>query len=222
MRTYEKIANLLGDLFLIAEQLHYPPSSICALTGNDAELSLEFPETFHNLMTCSHQSDIRRMMDYGKDLVASWIMEDTIQQKLKDAGLRIQKAGADRKRIILPKSEISSSSDFDVFYQNAKRRLELLCDYTGYWKKKKRCHLRDQKYPNVCRDHSIVLGIATESYLLIDDISLYPAEHLDHHPPFGNKPAEEITITKSDLNEPLDYGTITRRINEMIVRHGAS
>lgn len=220
MRTYQKIARLLGDLLTIAEQFHYPSSSICVLKGNETELYKAYPETYKNLMTCSHHSDKRKMMDYGKDLVASWIMEDSVQQKLKETGLMINKAGADRERIVLPNSKVSSSSDYDVFYQGIKRKLELLCDYSDYWKREKRCHLRDKKYPRACKTHSIVLGIAKDSYLLINDISMYQHKYIESHPPYGDKPAEEITLTDADLSEPLDYGTITRRINEMIVKQG--
>lgn len=218
MSTYQKIARLLGDLQVIAEQFHYPSSSICVLKGDEAELNKAYPETYENLMTCSHHSDKRKMMDYGKDLVASWIMEDSIQQKLTETGLMINKAGADRERIVLPNSKVSSSSDYDVFYRGIKRKLELLCDYTDYWRRKKLCHLRDGKYPQTCKTHSIVLGIAEKSFLLINDISMYKHKYIKKHRAFGYKPAEEISLTDADLNEPLDYGTITQRINELIVK----
>ena len=76
MSAFIGVKALLGDLIPIAVSLHYPDSSICVLKGDINVLKRDFPQTYSNLTSCNHNKDNRTFIEYGQDLVASWIYED--------------------------------------------------------------------------------------------------------------------------------------------------
>ena len=145
MGAYNGMSQLLGDLVPIAESLNYPESSISVLRGDMQELQEKHPQTYNNLMSCRHNRDTRTPLEYGQDLVASWLFEDYLMKKLSEVGLAIAGAGADKNREILPNVKVSASSDCEVSYQGKTRGLEVMNDYTGWWKKTHHIDLRDQK-----------------------------------------------------------------------------
>ena len=101
MGAFAGMTELLGDLVPVAASLGYPDSSICVLKGDIDLLAAEFPQTHANLMSCGYHKDGRTPIEYGQDLVASWIYEDSLMAELTKKGLQITGAGADKKREIL-------------------------------------------------------------------------------------------------------------------------
>ena len=218
MAVYKKIEKFLGDLYELAQGFNYPASSLCALTGKEVALQEMYPETYSNLVSCSHHGDHRTPIEYGQDLVASWIFEDCLMRELSSAGLQIEKAGADKHREILPSSEVSTTSDFIVFNQGRSRGLEVMCDYTGYWRKKHLVDLRDDKYDKIVETGSIFLGIATSDRLQIisDDITVFPSVRIPRHWKW-EKPVQQFKISADNLDH-LDYNIIVDQIKKMITK----
>lgn len=132
------MTELLGDLVPVATSLGYPESSICVLEGDIDLLAAKFPQTHANLMSCRHNRDSRTPIEYGQDLVASWIYEDTLMAELNNCGLEIVGAGADRNREILATAKVSAASDCCVSSGGSSRKLEIMNDYKGYWSKYRR------------------------------------------------------------------------------------
>ncbi|MBP5517461.1 MAG: hypothetical protein J6X91_02200 [Bacteroidales bacterium] len=217
MGAFLQLSTILGDLSTVAKKLNYPESSICILRGDIDELHNKFPSTYDNLISCYHNRDNRLPILYGQDLVASWLYEDYLMHKLKIVGLDIVGSGTDKNREILPNTIVSTDSDCLVSYNGKKRRLELVNDHKGFWKKTHKCHLRDQKFKKIVETDSILLGISTKdnTYFIIDNILTVPSKYLPFHT-LWHKPAQELTIMETDLCL-IDYNTISEQIKGMIM-----
>ena len=219
MGAYSGMSQLLGDLVPIANSLNYPESSITVLKGDMQELQIKHPQTYNNLLSCRHNRDRRTPLEYGQDLVASWLFEDYLMRELTIAGLNIEGAGADKNREILPNTKVSSSSDSMVSFQGKQRCLEIMNDYTGWWRKTHHIDLRDQKYNRIVKKNSIFLGISNSdnSYVLINSMADFPSKFIQAHAPYGFKPAYQLTIT-DDILSPLDFKVLASQIKGYILK----
>ena len=198
-----------GALCDYARRYGYDDSNILILEGNIAALQREHPQVYNNLLSCQHQSDRRTPLQYGQDLVASWIFEDYFLNEMQGAEFGIALSGADRNRMVLPNQRTSTSSDYVLTSQTGDQiLLELVNDYTGFWARKKVLHLRDNKYLQLQRNHCLLLAISltaqANKFALIDFRNNIPARHIPEHPPWGGKPAYEIPISQNML---LDFSS---------------
>lgn len=217
MAAYDEMKSLFGDLVAIAEELGYPASSVCLLSGDEAKLASEFPETYNNLQSCRHNRDARTPMEYGQDLVASWIAEDYLMKSLTDAGLTIEGAGADKNREVLATTKVSSESDCMVSFNGRSRLLEIMNDYKGYWPRYHKVDLRDAKFQKMDKAKSLFLGISTKTkqYILLDFADGITAKFIPRHMPYGFKPAYQIAITENQLID-LDFVNLANEIKSKI------
>ena len=172
MGAYSDLPNFLGEnLTQIAEELKYSDANIAVLEGKIELLKSNFPQVLKNIQSCIHNRDRRTPLEYAQDLVASWIFEDYVVKKIQENPLlEILLAGADKKREILPGSRVSANSDTIICFKGRKRPLEIMTDYTGYWKNYKRIDLRDSKYEKLTNSKSLFLGFSTKDtkYILLD------------------------------------------------------
>ena len=217
MGAFTGMTELLGDLVPVATSLGYPESSICVLKGDIDLLAAKFPQTHANLMSCRHNRDSRTPIEYGQDLVASWIYEDTLMAELNYCGLEIVGAGADRNREILANARVSAASDCCVSSGGSSRKLEIMNDYGGFWSNVGKLNLRDDKFNKLAKEKSIFLGVAPQDkkYIIIDFANLVQSQLIPRHRPFGGKPAQEISITQDQLID-LDFNAIAKEIIDML------
>ena len=206
MGAYQQISRMYRDGILAkAGELGYSQANLYILQGDLQSLRDNFPECFSNLQSCLHNKDSRSLLEYARDLVASWIFEDTIVQKLIGAGLSTSLAGADRNREILATTKVSACSDCTIAFNGRHRHLEIMSDYTGWWEKTGHMELRDAKYAKLSRERALFLGICTVSqkYILLDFASQIKAQYIPSHRPYGGKPAYSITIENAALKKFL-------------------
>ena len=206
MSAYSEYSKMFREgIVAKARELNYSAENLCILEGNITLLREQFPNTYSNLMSCLHNRDSRQHMAYAKDLVASWIFEDTIVQKLSEYGIATTLAGADSNRELLPTSRVSASSDCQISANGKTRLLEIMCDYTGWWESTGHMELRDAKYTKLSREKALFLGICTVSqrYILLDFAGHIDARYIQSHRPYGGKPAYSINIDKAALKKFL-------------------
>ena len=206
MGAYQQIARMYREGILAkAVELGYSQANLCILKGDLERLKNDFPECFRNLQSCLHNKDSRSLIEYARDLVASWIFEDTIVQKLVAAGLSTSLAGADQNREILATTKVSASSDCTIAFNGKHRHLEIMSDYTGWWESTGHMELRDAKYIKLSREKALFLGICTVSqkYILLDFAGQISARYISAHRPYGGKPAYSISLERAALKKFL-------------------
>lgn len=179
-----------------AKNLNYSDSNICILESTIDVLQERFPEVYANLISCTHNRDMRTPLEYGRDLVASWIFEDALIKGLSVAGINISHAGADRSREILNNTKVSASSDSKIEINGRTRLMEIMSDYTGWWSRNGWCDLRDSKYLRLVNSNSLFLGVSTrdKKCFLLDFSKPLNYKYISSHLPYGGKPAYSIKV----------------------------
>ena len=206
MGAYLQISRMYRDgIVAKAVELGYSPANLCILEGDLRSLESRFQKCLSNLQSCTHNKDSRSLLEYARDLVASWIFEDTIVQKLNAAGLTTSLAGADRQREILATTKVSACSDCLIVLDGVSRHLEIMSDYTGWWERTGHMELRDAKFAKLSREKALFLGICTVSqkYMLLDFAGPINARYIPSHRPYGGKPAYSINVDGSTLKKFL-------------------
>ena len=202
MGAFQQLSkNFFKDIIKTAQELNYSESNILILKGDENLLRIKYPVTYNNLLSCNHHRDHRTFIEYGQDLVASWLFEDKIVDILINNGIDVHLAGADRNREILSNSKVSSSSDASITINNITIPLELMSDYTGYWTRTKKIDLRDDKYLRLKRTKSLFLGISTvdRKFVLLDFRNNINFSYSPYHVPYGGKPCYTIYINPNEL-----------------------
>lgn len=202
MGAYTQYSKMFRNgIIAKAEELGYSDANICILKGDINALEANHPGTYANLISCRHNRDSRTPIEYGRDLVASWIFEDTLVQKLAESGLTSSLAGADRNREVLATTKVSASSDCRISDAGKSRFLEIMSDYTGWWERTGHIDLRDSKYKKLQAEDALFLGVCTTSnkFILLDFTTDLGATYIPAHIPYGGKPAYSIPVKKDSL-----------------------
>lgn len=204
MGAYERYSRMFKNgIIAKAKELGYSADNICILEGNIEKLKSEHPATYQNLLSCVHNRDNRTPIAYARDLVSSWIFEDTLVKEINNNGLQCTLAGADRNRQVLATSMISSASDTIISDGRTSRLLEIMCDYTGWWENTGHMELRDDKFQKLVYERALFIGICTISmkYIILDFRTPIDATYIARHRPYGNKPAQSIKINPAGMNK---------------------
>lgn len=205
MGAYEGLSNYLDrPLCDYARSLGYDESNILILKGEIDNLKNNYSNIYQNLLSCRHHSDRRTPLEYGQDLVASWVFEDLFIQEMRSNKLNIQLAEADRTRLILSNQRTSADSDYLIRTNGGNEiTMELVNDYTDFWFRTHKLHLRDNKYLRLQQNHSLLLAIAlsphAHKFTLFDFRQDIPAKWIPSHFPYGGKPAYELSVADGSL-----------------------
>lgn len=196
---YNSLSNLFNkELSCVAQEYNYSNSNIYILKNDFKKLQLEYPNVWSALQSCKHQRDQRTIEEYAKDLVSSWVYEDTILKYLEKY-FDIQLFGADRKRNILPNTKVSTDSDFCIKKDNILFNIELVNSYTNYWKEYQRIDLRDNKFEQLKNKKTLLIciDIYNKEFYLIDLRNENEnIKYISYHKPYG-KPAYQIYLNNN-------------------------
>lgn len=164
------------DLSVLGKILGYKEPIILVLKGEEEKLAKKYPGVYETIKSCKHNRDKRTPFEYAQDLVASWLFEDFLVIRSNEYAektnedFHLELAGRDKEREILPTKKIEGTSDCLFTYEGVTIPVEIMTDYTGYFNKNKQVDLRDNKYPNLLKSKSILVGISTvdTTYILLD------------------------------------------------------
>lgn len=221
MGAFEGLSEYLNEsLVNYAMQFGYHDSNIAILKGDINHLRQDHPKIYQNLLTCSHHADRRTPLSYGQDLVASWIFEDLFLTNVNRELLTISLAGADRNRMILPNQRTATSTDYVLTSGSGHRiGMELVNDYTCFWYRNRKLHLRDNKYLRLLNEHSLLLAIALSheiaKYTLFDFRDNPTATYLPSHKPYGGKPAYEMVVDRNRLFD-FSWDSVSRCLAQAV------
>jgi len=159
---------------------------------------------------------MRSAEEYAKDLVSSWVYEDSVFRYLSKF-FDISLEGGDKHRKILDHSKVSSTSDYVIKSEGQEVAIELINSYTNYWKKSQRIDLRDNKFTKLRNDKSILLcvDLFNKEFYVVDlnDKNL-KHEYTPFHKPYG-KPAYQIDISDISIHE-LTMPKMKDILNEIV------
>jgi len=204
MGSFEGLNEFFSDnLVDLAKSLCYSEENILLLSGKIDDVKSKYPETYSNLVTCSHHADRRTLLEYAQDLISSWVYEDTVMKQLSKDRLVIKLDGADKERKILRNTRTNAQSDYLAEYFGHSVSLELMTDFTGYWIKNGSMDLRDAKYTKMENSHSLFLGISLKSreYFILDFTSNINARYINSHFPYGGKPAYKVLLDRNQFKK---------------------
>ena len=212
------INKLLSELYKkpldkVAEELNYKKSNILILQGKFDSLKIEFPEVWREIISCTHNKDKRSFEEYSKDLVSSWIFEDTLLFYIKKFGVDIKLNGSDNKRKILSNTNIKTNSDYLIKINSKERSAELITSYTNYWKLNNKIDLRDKKYIELKKTNSLLIcvDLYNKCFFILDLKNYtYKTKLIPYHKPF-NKPAYQISLENCN---PITF-TIKNLVKEL-------
>lgn len=105
--------------------------------------------------------DSRSSIDYARELVLGWIVEDCLINAVNECGFPCESFGGDRLREFISNSDnITGASDLSVEVAKGKEVLiEVTSDFTAYWKRNGVMDLRNDKYHNILEQDGYILGI---------------------------------------------------------------
>lgn len=220
MSAYDGVSKFFGrPLDEVAEELGYDEDNILVLQNKEEELEARYPQTHKNILSCGYLADHRTPMEYARDLVASWLIEDHFLKCLQSPDYTLCHAGADRGRKILPRARVSASSDFLVEMGGRGIKLELMNDYTGFWAKHHVLHLRDDKYKRLKESGSLFIAIAvpTREFAIYDFREEIEAAYILSHRLYGGKSAYELPIP-AEMLCPIEEDNMAQAIAECMRR----
>lgn len=191
-----------GKLCDYAAAYKYDESNILILKNDVNDLKNRYPQIYSNILSCQHHSDRRTPIQYAQDLVASWIFEDYFLHEMKSSNFDISLSGSDRSRLILQNTKTTTNSDYVITSKSGNKiSIELVNDYTVFWARTHKLHLRDNKYNQLKRNKCLLLAVSLsdqmQKYALFDFRKDIPATYIAKHRPYGYKPAYEINIPSS-------------------------
>lgn len=205
----------------LARKLGFAMDNILILEGDEEGLKERFPDTYNAAISCMHNMDIRTPIAYAKDIVASWIFENFFVKKgnqtIKKLGLNAEMvlSGGDKDRKLLPGIRVSSSSDCCFIYDGVKVPVEIVCDYTGYFKKQKRMDLRDDKYEKLSSEGSVLIGVITpEAEFIMADFSSDQPSEVRYHD-LWHKYVHTVPIGKNISLLPFSMQSVIENLVEM-------
>jgi len=158
-----------------------------------------------NVLTNAHAMDNRTPIDYAKNLVVNWLLEDAIVEIFNNfifAGseLTLYYNGNDADRKFSKRA--SEEPDFAITDENDEivSFIELKADFSGFVSTNKAVDLRDNGYDNLRKHNGYLLVIDFANQLFyFDSIYNLPAQHINN-PLWNNKPAYRVDLNNAFLD----------------------
>lgn len=221
MGAFEALSNYFEKpLVDMAKDFGYDESNILILKGKEDELKNRFPDIYKSLDPKRHESGGRPPIEYGRNIVSSWLFEDYLLENLKNDSFTISLAGADKNRLILPPGKTSAKSDYVIKMSDGRMMaIELATDFTDYVYKNHILDLRDNKFPRLKKEGGLLLVVticsSAQRYALIDFRNEIEAVSSEGHKNFDDKDVQTITIEQNLLHE-FSFNNVKNKIIEVM------
>ena len=217
MGAFRGLSEFFPDIVEEAKKQKYSEANILILQGDRKGVMEKYPQTYEAILSCTHNSDQRDPFEYAQDLVANWLFEDWFVKRMRKQRITVILNGKDKDREILPNEKIGGHSDTVIILFGQYRGMEIVTDFTGYWKNRCKIDLRDNKYKNLVRNGCLLCGIdlKNKEFFIIDmrnkDVT---AVYEEEHEAWGGKPCYSVILKKSDFIQ-FDFTAVTNRLNEI-------
>lgn len=215
------------SLLSVAETLHYSEQNLDLLrcdTKNKAQkkaVYLKHKRLFDSFLNDEWNKalvDGRNVLDYFKDLIASWIGEDLLVMALNEYGFKACLANADSDRVIkTERRQVTGEPDIKISIGNKVRYLELM-DALSPVEKYGQFDLRLSKAKNQFLKKTIFLlhGLYDNKFVLIDFMrDNVTVEYNYPNPHFGNKPCSVVRFTENGI-EMRDMALLWESLKDIL------
>lgn len=170
----------------------------------DDELTEKDLDELSVLDNLDHLKDNRSNPEYGMDLVLGWLLEDLLSEMIEHS-TSLDSADKDREFLKSPDAD----SDLEISIDGQKIPLEIVNDYTGFWKREgEMSNLRDGKFENLKDENALILGLDMENR----DILIIPAKEADktgkEYNYLINKEASIINLEDEDFHDLDDLNEV--------------
>lgn len=146
--------------------------------------------------------DGRNVLDYFKDLIASWVGEDLLVKALNEYGFMASLANADSDRVIkTQRARVTGEPDIKIEFEGNTRYLELM-DALSPVECYGQFDLRLSKAKNQYAKKTLFLlhGLADGKYILIDFMrDNITVKYNFPNPRFGNKPCSVVNLEENGI-----------------------
>ena len=204
-------SNYKRSLLSVAQELGYSEQNIDLLScdKNDPESKKAtykkhkklFDSFLHDEWNMS-LVDGRNVLDYFKDLIASWIGEDLLVRALNEYGFTASLANSDSDRVIkTERKKVTGEPDIKIEFEGNTRYLELM-DALSHVEKYGQFDLRLSKARNQYEKKTIFLlhGLADNKFILIDfKRQNVVVTYNFPNPRFGNKPCSVVRFEENGI-----------------------
>ena len=145
--------------------------------------------------------DQRTAEEYACDLLLGWITEDSIIKLINKLGYNCSIISDDKKREFLKRP----TTKVDILIKSKEGKeilIELVADNTGFWKKTKKLHLREQKYERLLKQNGVLFGLdfTNKDFFVYKVKDLKVSKKIDRHFMYGGKPATEISLKETQYS----------------------
>jgi hypothetical protein len=119
--------------------------------------------------------DRRNEYNYAIDLILGWIVENFVIFFCEvENSFELTLVSSDKDREFLPVNEIDAGPDFKLTNEHYNIFIELVQDFTSFWKTNRKCHLKDDKIIRLEEKEGLLLGIDIVSdKFFIESVKLF-------------------------------------------------
>ena len=184
-----------------ANELGYGEFLTSILKGDIETLEQKYNSVWNNLKNNKYSMDNRTPIEYGRDIVSTWIFEDCVMDTLRSSGLKLSygKDYTNRKRFVSRPDKLDTDVIIDIGLH--KYAIAIMCDYTGAWMTNKTLVLREHQYKQLKNKPTIVLGFSVkyDKLVILDSTCAKNATYVESHEPYGGKEAYYVNIPESAI-----------------------
>lgn len=144
-------------LYEVADTFGYSEVNKAILLATDIDDLIQYRDLISKALSLEHNKDNRTTLEFLKEMVANWLIEDYIKQLLEYAGFTVNRDGSDCNREFQYNGEIRTNSDFILTKDGITRNVELQVSFTDYWNRVGEVFLRDNKFEHLYSRGDILL-----------------------------------------------------------------
>ena len=203
MGAYEGLSKYFANgVINKANELGYGEFLMSILKGDVETLEQKYNSVWNELKKCEYHIENKTSIEFGRDMISTWILEDCIIGTLKNSGLNITygKDYITRKKFTNRPDTIDNS----VTVNTSENIFNLIirCDYTGAWSKTGTLILRESQYKKIKDKKMVLLGLSTidNKLILLNHTSLSDVKYIESYTPYYGKPVYEINIPNSSIH----------------------
>ena len=202
MGAYTGLSKYFGNgIINKANELGYGEFLMSILKGDKEILEQKYNSLWNTLKICTYYTENKDPIEFGRDMVATWMLEDCVLGALKKSGVDISygKDYLTRKRFTTNADKLDNT----IIINTPTKTISLFirCDYTGAWTREGTLVLRESQYKRIKDKKMILMGLSTidNKLILLNHTSLSNVTHIESYEPYYGKPVYSLNIPESSI-----------------------